>query len=483
MAVLAGLKPEKVFYFFEELCRIPHGSGNTKAISDYLVNFAKERGLEYYQDESNNVVIYKKASEGYEQAPVTILQGHCDMVAEKTPESEHDFEKDGLKLMIEEDFITADQTTLGGDDGIAVAYMMAVLDDDSLKHPALECVITTDEEIGLLGAKALDASVLKGKYLINMDSEEEGYLWISCAGGLTGISRIPVEYQETEGEVAELVIDGLTGGHSGAEIDKIRANANKLMGRFLYGLGQKAGYTIAELEGGTKDNAITRKGRALLVVNPQEKDALEAYAAAYQAELRKEYSGTDGQITVSVAFRGENTIPALSMTSREKAVFFLMNVPYGVEKMSGEIDGLVETSNNIGVLKLNETELYASCGVRSSVGSAKLYVSDKIQYLTEFLGGEYTVEGDYPAWEFKKDSRLRDLMVDSYEELFGEKPLVKAIHAGLECGLFYDKIPGLDSVSFGPTMKDIHTTEEKLSISSTARMWDYLVKVLENIHE
>lgn len=481
MSVLTGVKPEKVFGFFEELCGIPHGSGNTKQISDYLVNFAKERGLKYYQDESDNVVIYKNASEGYEDAPVTILQGHCDMVAEKTPESDHDFEKDGLKLMVEGDYLTADGTTLGGDDGIAVAYMMAVLDDDSLKHPALECVITTDEEIGLLGAKALDTSVLNGKYLINMDSEEEGYLWISCAGGLSGISRIPVEYQDIDGEVVEVVIDGLTGGHSGAEIDKNRANANKLMGRFLYELGQKADFSIAELEGGTKDNAITRNSRALLVLNPDEKDILEEYVTTYQTELRKEYSGTDAGICVTAVFRGEKTISALNMISKEKVVFFLMNIPYGIEKMSGEIEGLVETSNNIGILKLNETEMKASCGVRSSVGSAKLYVSEKIQYLTEFLGGEYTVEGDYPAWEYKKDSKLRDIMVESYKELFGEEPYVKAIHAGLECGLFYDKIPGLDCVSYGPTMKDIHTTEEKLSISSTERMWEYLVKVLENI--
>lgn len=481
MSVLTGVKPEKVFGFFEELCGVPHGSGNTKQISDYLVNFAKERGLKYYQDASDNVVIYKNASEGYEDAPVTILQGHCDMVAEKTPESDHDFEKDGLKLMVEGDYLTADGTTLGGDDGIAVAYMMAVLDDDSLKHPALECVITTDEEIGLLGAKALDTSVLNGKYLINMDSEEEGYLWISCAGGLSGISRIPVEYQDIDGEVVEVVIDGLTGGHSGAEIDKNRANANKLMGRFLYELGQKADFSIAELEGGTKDNAITRNSRALLVLNPDEKDILEEYVTTYQTELRKEYSGTDAGICVTAVFRGEKTISALNMISKEKVVFFLMNIPYGIEKMSGEIEGLVETSNNIGILKLNETEMKASCGVRSSVGSAKLYVSEKIQYLTEFLGGEYTVEGDYPAWEYKKDSKLRDIMVESYKELFGEEPYVKAIHAGLECGLFYDKIPGLDCVSYGPTMKDIHTTEEKLSISSTERMWEYLVKVLENI--
>lgn len=483
MAVLSGLKPEKVFGYFEELCKIPHGSGNTKEISDYLVAFAKERNLKVYQDEYNNVVIYKPASEGYEAAPVTILQGHCDMVAEKTPESSHDFEKDGLKLMIEGDYIIADQTTLGGDDGIAVAYMMAILDDDTLKHPALECVITTDEEIGLLGAKDLDASVLQGKYMINLDSEEEGYLWISCAGGQTGISEIPLSFREVEGEVLEVVIDGLVGGHSGAEIDKNRANANKLMGRFLYELGQKTMFTLAELEGGTKDNAITRKCKAVLVLEEEDRKTAEEFAASYQENLRKEYSGTDDNITVNMVSQGTKTISALDMMSKEKTVFFLMNIPYGIEKMSGEIEGLVETSNNIGVLRIEEGFLVSSCGIRSSVGSAKQFVSEKIQYLTEFLGGEYTVVGDYPAWEYKKDSALRELMADVYRDLFGKEANVKAIHAGLECGLFYDKIPGLDCVSFGPSMQDIHTTEEKLSISSTARMWEYLVKVLESIKE
>ncbi|NCB94083.1 MAG: aminoacyl-histidine dipeptidase [Clostridia bacterium] len=482
MAVLSELKPEKVFYYFEELCKIPHGSGNTKGVSDYLVSFAKEHELTSYQDDSNNVVIYKAASVGYEDAPVTILQGHCDMVAEKTPESTHDFEKDGLELMIEEDFISAKDTTLGGDDGIAVAYMLAILDDDSLKHPALECVITTDEEIGLLGAKALDTSVLKGKYLINMDSEEEGYLWISCAGGLSGISRIPVAYHTTTGETVEVVIDGLTGGHSGAEIDKIRANSNKLAGRFLYELNHTMEFELAGIEGGTKDNAITRKTVITLVVSPEDLDNLKDYAAKYQKDLRKEYSSSDTGICITINNIGEKEIDVLDMVSKEKVKFFLMNVPYGIEKMSGEIEGLVETSNNIGILRLEADSLFASCGVRSSVGSAKLYVSEKIQYLTEFLGGEYSIEGDYPAWEYKKDSKLRDLMVQSYKEIFGEEPCVKAIHAGLECGLFYDTIPGLDCVSFGPTMKDIHTTEEKLSISSTARMWDYLVKTLENIN-
>ena len=413
MTVLEGLKPEKVFYFFEKLCEIPHGSTNMKEISDYLVSFAKERNLKYYQDEAYNVVIYKEASAGYEDAPITILQGHCDMVAEKTLDSNHDFTKDGLKLKVEGDYLTAEGTTLGGDDGIAVAYMLAVLDDDTLKHPALECVITTDEEIGLLGAKALDTSVLKGTHMINMDSEEEGYLWISCAGGLSGTSRIPVEYQEMEGVVTEVLIDGLNGGHSGAEIDKNRANANKLMGLFLYELGQKTAYSIKDLSGGTKDNAITRSCKATLVLGEEDLAEAKITAEKLQKDLRAEYAGSDEGITISVTTGKEETVQAL---------------------------------------------------------------------LTEFLGGSYEEQGDYPAWEYRKDSKMRDLMADVYEELFGEKPVVKAIHAGLECGLFYDKIPGLDCVSFGPTMIDIHTTEEKLSIPSTEKMWKYLVRTLEKMN-
>lgn len=482
MAVLSGLKPEKVFYFFEEICKIPHGSGNSEQISDYLVNFAKERNLKYYQDEVDNVVIYKDATPGYEDAPVTILQGHSDMVAEKTPGSDFDFEIDGLKLMTEGDYITADGTTLGGDDGIAVAYMLAVLDDDTLKHPALECVITTDEEIGLLGAKFIDASVLKGKYLLNLDSEEEGFIWVSCAGGLSGITSIPMVYQTVEGTVVDVQLDGLTGGHSGAEIDKIRANANKMMGRFLYELGQNVTFTICDLEGGTKDNAITRNCHAVLVMEPEDVEAAKEAAAQFQANLQKEYAVTDGGLTLTLADQGQQEVEALSMLSKEKVVFFLVQVPYGIEKMSGSIEELVETSNNVGIIKMEDGNFVVTSSVRSSVGSAKKFISQKIQYLTEFLGGDYTVKGEYPAWEYKEDSPLRDLMVATYTELFNEKPAVKAIHAGLECGLFYDKIPGLDCVSFGPNMKDIHTTEEMLSISSTARMWEYLVKVLENIH-
>ena len=479
MRALENCEPKRVFYYFEELCKIPHGSGNTKQISDYLVSFAKEHGLEYVQDEMNNVVIYKPATEGYEDAPAVILQGHMDMVCEKRPDVDHDFTKDPLNISVKDGYVTANGTTLGGDDGIAVAYGLALLESKYLSHAALEVLITVDEEIGLLGAEGFDCSVLKGKRLINLDSEAEGSLWISCAGGLSGISTIPVQRVEAEGQKAAVKITGLMGGHSGAEIDKKRANANVLMGRFLYSLQQETAYEIISLAGGQKDNAITREADAELLV--EDINSVKACAEKLQKGFREEYAGTDEGITVEITDLGVASAKVLHPTSREKVLFFLMEVPFGIQKMSGSIDGLVETSTNIGIVKLGEDEFLGSSSVRSSVEAAGAALSDKICYLTEFLGGEYTVQGAYPAWEYRKDSPLRDQMVEVYEEMYGEKPNVVAIHAGLECGLFYKKIEGLDCVSLGPNMKDIHTSEEVLDIASTERVWKYLVKVLESL--
>ena len=479
MRALENCEPKRVFYYFEELCKIPHGSGNTKQISDYLVSFAKEHGLEYVQDEMNNVVIYKPATEGYEDAPAVILQGHMDMVCEKRPDVDHDFTKDPLNISVKDGYVTANGTTLGGDDGIAVAYGLALQESTELAHPALEVLITVDEEIGLLGAEGFDCSALKGKRLINLDSEAEGSLWISCAGGLSGISTIPVQRVEAEGQKAAVKITGLMGGHSGAEIDKKRANANVLMGRFLYTLQKEAAYEIISLAGGQKDNAITREADAELLV--EDVNAVKACAEKVQKGFREEYAGTDEGITIEITDLGASSARVLHPTSREKVLFFLMEVPFGIQKMSGSIDGLVETSTNIGIVKLGEDEFLGSSSVRSSVEAAGAALSDKICYLTEFLGGDYTVQGAYPAWEYRKDSPLRDQMVEVYEEMYGEKPNVVAIHAGLECGLFYKKIEGLDCVSLGPNMKDIHTSEEVLDIASTERVWKYLVKVLESL--
>ena len=478
MSVLENCEPKRVFYYFEEISKIPHGSKNTKEISDYLVSFAKEHQLRYVQDEYGNIVIYKAASAGYEKLPAVILQGHMDMVCEKEAGSNHDFEKDPLRLKIEDGFVTAEGTTLGADDGIAVAYALALLETDSYAHPALEVVITVDEEVGLLGAQNLDASCLSGKYLINLDSDEEGILLTGCAGGVSAISSIPVKYRNASGCLYEVKIHGLQGGHSGMEIGKNRANANILMGRFLYGLKEQLPYELAELEGGQKDNVIPRECSCALLIQPEDTEILKDYACRLTAELRKEYSGSDAGISVSVEFQEETQIGVLHPVSQEKVLFYLMNVPNGVQKMSGNIPGLVETSTNLGAARLEEEVFYASCGVRSSVNSAKYAVSDKIEYLTEFLGGDYKKEGEYPAWEYREQSPLREHMIEVYQDMYQKAPRVEAVHAGLECGLFYEKIPGLDCVSTGPHLWDIHTPQEKMEIASVRRVWEYLIQVL-----
>ena len=478
MSVLENCEPKRVFYYFEEISKIPHGSKNTKEISDYLVSFAKEHQLRYVQDEYGNIVIYKAASAGYEKLPAVILQGHMDMVCEKEAGSNHDFEKDPLRLKIEDGFVTAEGTTLGADDGIAVAYALALLETDSYAQPALEVVITVYEEVGLLGAQNLDASCLSGKYLINLDSDEEGILLTGCAGGVSAISSIPVKYRNASGCLYEVKIHGLQGGHSGMEIGKNRANANILMGRFLYGLKEQLPYELAELEGGQKDNVIPRECSCALLIQPEDTEILKDYACRLTAELRKEYSGSDAGISVSVEFQEETQNGVLHPVSQEKVLFYLMNVPNGVQKMSGNIPGLVETSTNLGAARLEEEVFYASCGVRSSVNSAKYAVSDKIEYLTEFLGGDYKKEGEYPAWEYREQSPLREHMIEVYQDMYQKAPRVEAVHAGLECGLFYEKIPGLDCVSTGPNLWDIHTPQEKMEIASVRRVWEYLIQVL-----
>lgn len=479
MSVLKNLQPERVFYYFEELCRIPHGSGNTKEISDYLAAFAQKHQLRYIQDASNNVVIYKAASKGYEDAPVVILQGHMDMVCEKTADSSHDFMRDGLELFIEGDYVGARNTTLGADDGIALAYCLAILESDVYEHPALEVVFTVDEEVGLLGAAALDYSSLSGRVMINLDSEEEGELTVSCAGGIISTSEIPVRYQESAGMRCELKITGLIGGHSGAEIHKYRANADILMGRLLYTLADNLNIQLCELEGGSKETAITRECRALILADGEELEELRKLVKKCESGYCREFAGIEENLEIQFNELGAGTEPALHPVSFQKVVFYLMNVPNSVQKMSGVIENLVETSSNMGKVVLDHTTFTASSSTRSSVEAARDAVADKIRYLTEFLGGEYTASGSYPSWEYQAGSPLQTTMVTVYEELFGKKPVVKALHAGLECGLFYKGLPGLDCVSMGPDIHQIHTTEERLSISSTERNFKYLLKLLK----
>lgn len=476
---LTGLQPASVFHFFAEICGIPHGSRNTKAISDYLVDFAQTRGLACRQDEWNNVVIKKPGTAGYENHPPVILQGHMDMVCEKEPDCPIDFEKDGLDLAHDGTDVFARGTTLGGDDGIAVAYCLALLDATDIPHPPLEVLITVDEEIGMLGAAAVDLSDLNGRTLINIDSEDEGILTVSCAGGATASIDLPLSRRAVYGPCVRILVDGLQGGHSGVEIHKNRGNANKIMGELLCRIQEKMPVCIASLSGGAKDNAIPRSCQVNLVAMGLELDTIATLAAQVQGEALAQYNDPELVITVSEAeaLGGH----AMSTDESKKVAQLLRAVPNGVQAMSADIDGLVQTSLNLGIAKVEDDALHLTFSVRSSVNQEKEDLLNRLRSIAEEFGGAYSQMGEYPAWEYRKDSPLRDIMVKTYEELFAAMPEVVAIHAGLECGLLGDKLPGLDCVSFGPQMQDIHTSREKLNIASTARMWDYLLEILKRL--
>lgn len=479
MSVLAGLEPQSVFKYFEEICGIPHGSSNTKQISDYLVKFAKERGLRYIQDEKNNVIIFKDGSRGYEKSKPVIIQGHIDMVCEKEKDCDIDFEKEGLRLQCIDGVISAKGTTLGGDDGIAVAYAMAILDSDTIKHPPIEAVFTVDEEIGMLGAEYIDCSPLQGRLMLNIDSEDEGELLVSCAGGATVKCVYECKMEKHEGTAVKICVSGLCGGHSGVEIDKGRANACQIIGRVLYELDGKTDYALKAVNGGMKDNAIPREAEAEIVISEADMARLEACVADINNILSHEYSETDGNIHLYVEKETSYDNMAMENESKRRVIAALFNMPCGVQKMSREIEGLVETSLNIGILRTTGKTVSVVTSVRSSVGSEKTELIEKIESLAGVLGGSVSVSGNYPAWEYKKDSYLREVMTDIYMKMTGKSPKIEAIHAGVECGIFAGKLPGLDCVSFGPDIFDIHTTAERMKADSVLRIWNYILKVLE----
>lgn len=479
MRVLEHLEPRKVFYYFEEICNIPHGSGNVEAISNYLKNFAEARGLEVIQDKVKNIIIMKEASAGYEEEPPVILQGHMDMVAVHKPELAIDMTKESLKLQADGDRVYAEGTSLGGDDGIAVAYALAILDDDSIKHPRLEVVITVDEETGMDGAREIDLSMLKGKRLLNLDSEEEGIFLTSCAGGARVDCRLAPEFTQQQGILYELKVCGLAGGHSGAEIHKERGNSNKLTGRLLWHLYlEELEIGLVTMQGGLADNAIPRETGLELLVDPAQKENFEAEVRVFEAEVKAELATKDPNFRIEIREWGEATKEAVCGNELGVLAAFLNSLPDGVQAMSADIPQLVETSLNLGILKL-EKDLQAGFSVRSSIESSKQALIERLMAVVVLAGGEAEVRGEYPGWAYRVNSPLRSKMIALYEEMYGEKPKVEAIHAGLECGLLAGKIKDLDCVSFGPNMSNIHTTEEFLSIASTKRVWQYLVRLLE----
>ena len=463
---------EKALRFFEEFSKIPRGSGNTKAIADYLVAFANERGLEVIRDASDNVIIRKPATPGYEDHPGVILQGHTDIVALKNPDCNINMDKDGLELYRDGDYLRARGTTLGADDGVAMAYAMAILDSDDLSHPELEAVFTSDEEVGLLGATALDASLLRGRMLINIDSDEEGIFTAGCAGGGRIDIRLSGKAKTHIGQICTLTITGFKGGHSGVEIHKNRANAIKCAAEILSSL---EGVRVGKMIAGSADNAIPSDAVVLFTTKSSIFEISEIINNVKEALPEGETDATfniDMKLFSAKLYSEEDSKNILSL---------ICEMPNGVTRMSEDIEGLIETSLNMGIISINDKSVALTISVRSAVGEEKAKLIAKVKEIATSHGASVEVRGEYPAWEYRKESRLRDVMCAVYKDMYGKDATVVTIHAGLECGIFSDKIEGLDCVSIGPDNHDIHTPEERLSLSSFNRVYEYIINVLKNL--
>ena len=475
--VLDGLKPEKVFYYFEEITRIPRDSGNEKEISDYLFNLAKCKGWEVIQDEFLNIIIKKPATNGYENSPVVMLQGHMDMVCEKNDGVVHDFEKDPIKLRIVDGCIYGTETTLGADNGIAVAMALAILDSDDLEHPALEVFITTDEEKGMTGAEKVDGSIFKSKYMLNLDSEEEGVFTSGCAGGCDVLFKIPIKIQNIERKKAyKIIVKGLLGGHSGADIHKERGNANKILGRILYDLLDDV--DLVNINGGSKTNAIPREANA--VITTEKIDEVENKIGVWNDILKNEYTFTDSTVSVFVLDTNTEEIP-MPHDLFKKVVSTINIIPSGVLSKSTVID-LVISSNNLGVITTEDNFVKLYCNFRSSVETLLTYgFVPAMKQLGEVLDIECIVGDSYPGWEYAKNSAIRNICIETYREIYNKEPEVGAIHAGLECGLLMKKIKGLDAISMGPDTWDVHSPNEHISIKSTENVYYLICEILKRI--
>ncbi|MDB2153394.1 aminoacyl-histidine dipeptidase [Clostridium butyricum] len=484
MKKIENVKFDRIFYHFEQISKIPRGSGNEKAISNYLLDFGKSLGLECIQDAALNIIIKKPASIGYENAPAVIIQGHMDMVCEKNSDKEHDFEKDPINLVVKGDYIYADRTTLGADDGIAVAYAMTLLEDNTIEHPAIEVLLTTDEEAGMSGAMALQPHYINGKIVLNLDSEEEGKLLVSCAGGIRTKSILPIEWIDKKNDTIayNIVIRGLKGGHSGMEIHLGRGNSNKLMGRLLKNIDKELDFNLVSLNGGSKNNAIPRESSSIITISQKDERKLLDIKRRVCEELKNEFSKKDPNLRVHLLEVEESVDRVFSDDSTKKAVNLLYMYPNGVNTVSSDIQGLTESSTNLGVVTTLENSIEYDSTARSSVSSLKDEIVTRSKCITEILGGKLVTESSYPEWPYKTDSKIREVCKDVYERMYEKTPEIVAIHAGVECGLFKEKLGNdVDMISFGPDIIDIHTPNEHISISSVERCYEYLLEVLKEI--
>lgn len=476
MSKLGELSQNRIFYFFEQISAIPRGSGNMKKIADYCCDFAQKHNLKYIKDEANNVVIYKNASQGYENSTPVILQGHLDMVCQKEENCTIDFKEDSLDIYIDGDFIKAKGTTLGADNGIAIAMILSILESDKYSHPAIEAVFTTDEEIGLIGAGKLDKSILSGKKMINIDSED---LTVSCAGGCDLRATLPIKRVKQSGTEISIVIDGLKGGHSGAAIDKGRVNADMLAGRILNHLKQLTYFSIISINGGDKGNAIPN--RCEIKICAQNPEIFKTELSQYAKIIKTEISVREENFTVTTKVFKTGCFNVFDTSVEEKLIYSLLCAPNGVIEMSAEIDRLVETSLNLGILKTENENIILHFALRSNKKTGLLFIEEKTVAFFKMLGFSIETFGHYPPWEYKTDSVLRPMYIKTHLKHLGVEPKVKAIHAGLECGLFASAIDGLDCIAIGPELYDIHTVNEKLSISSTLSIFNIITEILENL--
>lgn len=485
MSILSGYDKENVFYFFEEICKIPHGSGNEKKISDYILNFGKERNLNCRQDELFNVVIKKEGTKGYENKSPIIFQSHIDMVCQKDSDVEHDFLNDGINIVVDGDFITANGTTLGADNGIGVAYMMALLDSKNIAHPPLEMIFTTEEETGLCGAIGLDVSDIKGKQLINLDTEEWGVLMAGCSGGQRVQINIPIENEEIEKDYTayKLKVGGVNGGHSGADIILQGGNANCILARVLWELEKKLQYKLSTISGGTVDNAICREAEAVIFAKVSSKvsyEEIQKIVKEFEEIIISEYEVDEQNIIISIE-KTESNLKCLSQKNKEQFINCMMLIPYGVQTMASGLGNIVESSNNIGIIEMNDDEISIHSAVRSSVKSRLEIIVDKIHTIAKLNDAVAVNSNGYPGWKFNPNSELVSKFKKVFFDMYNEEPVVTAIHAGLECGLFGEKIPNLDMISIGPEMYDVHTTRERVHIESTFKIWELVKATLKEL--
>ena len=469
----------RVFYYFEEISKIPHGSGNMEKIADFFESFAKNHSLRHFRDEMNNVVIFKDGTVGYENSTPVIMQGHLDMVCQKTADSKIDFSKDPIELYIDGDFIKAKNTTLGADDGIGAALILAVLESKDIAHPPIEAVFTTDEEIGMLGAAKLDMSKLSGKKMINIDSFSEGCACVSCAGGADVKMYINLKRVVACGKKLLLSIDGLLGGHSGGKIKEGRVNANILAGRILSCAKKISDFDIISINGGDKGNAITPRCTIELVT----KDAAEFISKLEEVfeNIKNELSDREENLNLSVSIVEEGNFQVIDKESRDKLINMLLSIPDGVLSMSKKISGLVETSSNLGITATYEDKILLLSTIRSNKRSALDWLQEKMFMIAEYNNCNVEASGHYPPWELVEGSEMQKIFAETCEEIYGRKADIYAAHVGLECGIFAGKIEGLDGIAIGPNAYDLHTVFERLSISAVNKFYEFLKVILAKL--